>query len=189
LLVTSDGCAGMLKAIAEVYPEAARQRCLFHLRSTLMGAAPTALAPELRDRLEQVLGARDYAAAVKAGKQLVADYRGRAQAFVDKVEQHLPAMLVHFKFPQSHWKHIRTSNSIERLFEEVKRRTKVLPGFGSEQACLMVCHAVIIVDLASKKPWRRMQITSADLKHLEAIRTHLARYGKDIKDFIYMEAA
>ena len=188
LLVTSDGCAGMLKAIGQVYPEAARQRCLFHLRATLMAVVPSALEPEIKDRLEQVLGAVDYDTAVKAGQQLIADYQGRAQAFVDKLDRHLEAMLVFYKFPQNHWKHVRTSNTIERLFQEVKRRTKVLPAFGHEAACLMLCHAVL-VDLANKKPWRGLRVTAADLRHLELIGKHLAQYGKDIHDFSYPEAA
>ena len=188
LLVTSDGCAGMLKAIGQVYPEAARQRCLFHLRATLMAVVPSALEPEIKDRLEQVLNATDYDAARRAGQQLSADYQGRAQAFVDKLDRHLEAMLVFYKFPQNHWKHVRTSNTIERLFQEVKRRTKVLPAFGHEAACLMLCHAVL-VDLANKKPWRGLRVTAADLRHLELIRKHLAQYGKDIHDFSYPEAA
>ena len=188
LLVTSDGCAGMLKAISEVYPEAARQRCLFHLRATLLAAVPLALQPELKDRLEEVFNATGYDAALKAGRQLIAEYQGRAQAFVDKLERHLEAMLVHYKFPQNHWKHIRTSNTIERLFQEVKRRTKVIPAFGKEESCLMLCHAVI-VELAKKKRWRGLRMTDADRHHLDLIRIHLARYGKEITDFHYNEAA
>jgi transposase-like protein len=188
LLVTSDGCAGMIKAIGEVYPEAARQRCLFHLRATLMAVVPAALKPEIKDRLEQVLGAVDYEAALQAGRQLIADYQGQAQAFVDKLDRHLEAMLVYYKFPQNHWKHLRTSNTIERLFQEVKRRTKVIPAFGKEASCLMLCHAVL-VDLARKKPWRGLRVTAADLRHLELIQKHLGQYGKDIRDFRYQEAA
>lgn len=188
LLATSDGCAGMLKAISEVYPEAARQRCLFHLRGTLLGAASGALQPELEDRLEVVFNATGYDAALKAGRQLIADYQGRAQVFVDKLERHLEAAVVHYKFPQNHWKHIRTSNTIERLFQEVKRRTKVIPAFGKEESCLMLCHAVL-VELAKKKAWRGLRMTDADRHHLDLIGKHLARYGKDIRDFQYQEAA
>jgi transposase-like protein len=188
LLATCDGCAGMLKALSEVYPETAQQRCLFHLRATLMAVVPKDLEPELKDRLEAVLYATDYATARAAGRQLIADYQGKAQAFVDKLQRHLEAMLVHYKFPQNHWKHIRTSNTIERLFQEVKRRTKVIPAFGSEASCLMLCHAVI-VDLARLKPWRSIRMTENDLDHLERLRTHLARYEKRVADFEYEDAA
>lgn len=188
LLMTCDGCAGMLKAGSEVYPEAAQQRCLFHMRATLDSAMPAVLAPELKDRLEGVLNATGYEAAQKAGRELIADYQGKAQAFVDKLERHLEAILVHYKFPQNHWKHIRTSNTIERLFQEVKRRTKVIPAFGKEESCLMLCHAVI-VELARKKPWRGLRMTDADRGHLDLIRKHLAQYEKRISDFAYPEAA
>lgn len=188
LLVTSDGCAGMIKAVGEVFPEAARQRCLFHMRGTLLASVPTALEPEIKDRLEEVLGATGYDEAVKLGRKLIADYQGKAQSLVDKLERHLEAMLVHFKFPQNHWKHIRTSNAIERLFQEVKRRTKVIPAFGKEASCLMLCHAVLL-ELSKKKPWRGLRITDDDRERLDSIRKHLDKYEKNIADFEYQKAA
>jgi len=188
LLVTSDGCAGMIKAIGEVFPEAARQRCLFHMRATLLSAVSDSLLPEIKDRLEEVFNATGYEQALKAGRKLIEDYQGKAQSFVDKLARHLEAILTHYKFPQNHWKHIRTSNTIERTLQEVKRRTKVIPAFGTEESCLMLCHAVV-VELAKKKPWRGLRMTDADRAYLDDIKKHLSQYGKEIASFHYKEAA
>lgn len=188
VLVTLDGCAGMIKAVAQVYPEAARQRCLFHLRCNLMSVVSSKLEPQISDRLEEVFNATDYEKALKAGRKLIADYQGAAQAFADKLEKHLEDALVHYRYPQNHWKHIRTSNYIERLFQEVKRRTKVIPAFGKEQSCLALCHAVIM-ELARKKPWRGLRMTERDRDMLDSIRKHLGRYGMEIKTFVYKRAA
>jgi transposase-like protein len=188
VLVTLDGCAGMIKAVADVYPEAARQRCLFHLRQNLMSVVPVSLEPEIRDRLEDVFNASGYEQALKAGKKLIADYQGTAQAFADKLDKHLEAAIVHYRFPENHWKHIRTSNCIERLFLEVKRRTKVIPAFGKEESCLALCHAVIM-ELARKKPWRGMRMTDRDRAMLASIRKHLGKYGQEIKTFVDKIAA
>jgi len=188
LLVISDGCAGMIKAVGEVFPEAARQRCLFHMRRTLMNAVPKHLEPEIKDRLERVFEAKGYEEALREAKSILADYEGVAQAFVDKFQRHMGASLVFYKFPETHWKRIRTSNVIERLFQEVKRRTKVIPAFGKEKSCLMLCHAVI-VELSRKKPWRGLPIGEREKLHLDAIRVHLAQYEKQIEEFDLRKAA
>lgn len=188
LLVTSDGCAGMIKAAGEVFPAAARQRCLFHMRRTLLSAVPKHLEPEIKDRLERVFEAKNYEEALKEAKSILADYEGVAQAFVDKFQRHMEACLVFYKFPEAHWKRIRTSNVIERLFQEVKRRTKVIPAFGKEKSCLMLCHAVI-VELSRKKPWRNLTIGEKEQRHLALIRAHLAKYEKNIKEFELKQAA
>lgn len=188
LLVTSDGCAGMIKAVREVFPYAARQRCLFHLRGTLMNSVPDLLQPEIKDRLEEVFGAKDYAEAQKAAKDLIREYTGKAQSFVDKLQKNLEAALTYYKFPEAHWKHIRTSNSIERLFEEVKRRTKIIPSFNNESACLMVCHAVI-VELTKKKHWNKLVIESKEVELIDSIRKYLFQFKRDITDFQVKKAA
>jgi transposase-like protein len=188
VLTISDGCPGMLKAVAEVFPVSARQRCLFHMRRTLLSAVPKHLEPEIKDRLNQVFEAKDYDDAIKKARDVLAEYEGQAQSFVDKFRRHLDACLVFYKFPESHWSKIRTSNTIERLFQEVKRRTKIIPSFGKESRCLMLCHAVI-VELSRKKPWRGLPMRNAERQLLNAIRDHLAKYEKRIDDFVYRSAA
>jgi len=188
VLTTSDGCAGMIKAIEDVFPESARQRCLFHMRGTLLSAAPADLRVELKQKLDEVFEASDYHTALSNARQLVKDYTGKAQSFVDKFQRHMQACLVFYRFPQTHWKNIRTSNAIERLFEEVKRRTKVIPAFGAEKSCLTLCHAVIL-ELQRKKPWRRITMSDQDRQHLLQARTHLAKFGKRIESFNYRKAA
>jgi transposase-like protein len=188
ILTTCDGCPGMLKAVAEVFPKSAIQRCLFHMRRTLLNAVPKHLELEIKDRLNEVFEATGYDAAVKLARKLLADYQGKAQSFVDKFRRHMDACLVYYKYPEQHWTKIRTSNTIERMFQEVKRRTKIIPTFGKESRCLMLCHAVI-VELGRKKPWRGLPSGDSIQEHLNAIRLHLDRYEKRIEDFEYRIAA
>jgi transposase-like protein len=188
LLTTCDGCPGMLRAVAEVFPESAIQRCLFHMRRTLMGAASKEFEAEITHRLNEVFEATDYAHALKRARKLLADYQGKAQSFVDKFRRHFQACVVFYKFPQAHWTKIRTSNAIERMFQEVKRRTKIIPSFGKQSRCLMLCHAVI-VELSRKKTWRGLPIAERERKQLQAIRQHLSKYERRIEDFEQRNAA
>lgn len=188
LLTTCDGCPGMLKAVATVFPESAVQRCLFHMRRTLLNAVPKNLEPEIKDRLNGVFEAQGYDEALGKARKVLTDYQGRAQSFVDKFRRHMQACLVYYKFPESHWTRIRTSNIIERMFQEVKRRTKIIPSFGKESRCLGLCHAVI-VELSRKKPWRGLPVGKEESDLLDAMRTHLKKYEQRIEDFDYNKAA
>lgn len=188
LLTICDGCPGMLKAVAAVFPASAVQRCLFHMRRTLLNAVPKHLEAEIKDRLNEVFEATDYGDALSKARKVLAEYEGRAQSFVDKFRRHMEACLVYYKFPESHWTKIRTSNIIERMFQEVKRRTKIIPSFGKESRCLGLCHAVI-VELSRKKPWRGLPVREEERRRLDAIRKHLAKYEQRIEDFVYKNAA
>jgi transposase-like protein len=188
LLTVCDGCPGMLKAVQEVFPRCAIQRCLFHMRRTLLSSVPTELEAEVKDRLNEVFEATGYKEALKLAKAVLRDYAGKAQAFVDKFRRHLEPCLAFYQFPQTHWVKIRTSNVIERLFQEIKRRTKVIPSFGKESRCLSLCYAVI-VELSRKKPWRGIPMGTEEKLRIEAIRMHLSKYEKRIQDFEYRKAA
>lgn len=188
LLTTCDGCPGMLKAIEEVFPESALQRCLFHMRRTLLAAVPDKLQAEIKDRLNDIFEATGYDKALKLARKLLDEYTGVAQSFVDKFRRHLEPCLAFYKFPEKHWIKIRTSNVIERLFLEVKRRTKIIPAFGKESRCLMLCYAVI-VELSRKKPWRGLVVGESEREHLKLIRKHLLKYEKRIETFVVKSAA
>jgi transposase-like protein len=188
LLVTSDLCPGLLRAAGEVFHGAAHQPCLFHLRRILMSAVPDELALEVQDRLEDVLNARDYEAAKIALKSAKKDYAETAVALVEKLEKYGDRMLTYYKFPQAHWKRIRTSNCIERSFLEVRRRTKIIPSFMKVKSCLMLCHAVLI-ELSRKKRWKCLTLKKSQQTQLDKLRRHLVRYEKDILEFQWKEAA
>jgi putative transposase len=128
-LIITDGCPGLAAAIQVVYPRVAHQRCWVH---------------KMRNILEKVKK-RDHDA-VKADAQAIyqADSRSSArQAFarfrkrwnqdypsiVRQLERDLPQLLAFYSFPKPLWKKLRTTNLIERVFVEVRRRTRPMVCF------------------------------------------------------------
>ena len=82
----------------------------------------------------------------------------------------LEALIGHLKLPVRHRKVVRTTNLIERSFEEERRRTKVIPGFWTEQSCLKLVFSVLV---RAAKRWRRVAMEDMELKRIDALREEL----------------
>ncbi|MCG3131033.1 MAG: hypothetical protein FLDDKLPJ_01808 [Phycisphaerae bacterium] len=87
------------------------------------------------------------------------------------LEKSLEECLTCLKLPDSHRRRVRTTNTLERLIEEARRRTKVQGALGGEQASLALIYAVT-VDVARR--WRGIRIAPADLEKLNALRQEVA---------------
>ncbi|MGH7412077.1 MAG: transposase [Candidatus Methylomirabilis sp.] len=83
------------------------------------------------------------------------------------LKKDLADFVTYLLFPQAHWKRIRTTNLLERTFGERSRRTKVIPRFPGEQACLRLVYATLVT--ASRK-WRRVQMTPQIIRALDKLR-------------------
>jgi transposase-like protein len=117
--------------------------------------------------------APDYATALRRGRALIARFRARYPSAMECLEKDLEECLTYLRFPAEHRKRIRTTNLLERTFEEGRRRTKVIPRFPTERSCLMLIFATLIT--ASAK-WRGIRMTSKILRALDALRTERATH-------------
>ena len=77
-------------------------------------------------------------------KQVVDKYASSASALADWLEVSIPEGLTVFDFPTGHWRRIRTSNVMERLSQEIKRRTRVISLFPNEDSCLRLVSALLM---------------------------------------------
>ncbi|HTP01982.1 MAG TPA: transposase, partial [Anaerolineales bacterium] len=82
------------------------------------------------------------------------------------------ACIAHLKFPLAHRRAIRTTNLLERLFGEERRRTKVIPHAFGERAVLMLMYAALI---RAAERWRGLRVTEFELRQLKVIREELDR--------------
>jgi transposase-like protein len=140
----TDGLQAMLNAIATKFPTSQRQRCVKHKMENVLSYIPD----KQRDQVEPELKAIFYQDNRRKADQQLA-------AFIEKYEPIYPtavaclqrdqeACLTFYAFPKAHWKTIRTTNIIERLFGEVKKRThKMAAAFRNENSCLLMFYAVI----------------------------------------------
>lgn len=180
LLVIRDGNPGLIRALGEVFSYSAQQVCLAHKMRNLVAKMPEGLMDALRANVHEVFYAKDYVTAVKLARQLIKEYRGKAEGFIKCFEKDLDSSLGYLLFPQNHWRSIRTTNLIERRFEEVRRRTKVIPRFQTERSALLLCHAVLIEDMKTNR-WHGIRTTEEDQKRLETLKRKLLVEKQDLK--------
>ena len=140
----TDGGKAMINAIESKFLKAKRQRCVRHKMENVLGYVPKEqhdlVYPELRaifyqDNLEQ---AQQTAAA------FLLKYESVYTTACDCLRRDLDDCLTFYQFPQTHWRSIRTSNAIERLFQEIKKRShKMAAAFRNENSCLLLFYAVV----------------------------------------------
>jgi putative transposase len=167
VLVITDGNPGVRKALKQVFPGVRTQRCLVHKLRNILAKLPRLAARELKPLVKQVFEAPDHRTALRRGKALLARYRTRYPAAMECLEQDLTECLAYLLFPPAHWKRIRTTNLLERTFGESRRRTKVIPRFPGEHACLRLVFATLIT--AARK-WRGVKMTPQILRALDKLR-------------------
>lgn len=167
LLVITDGNPGLRKAVAQVFPGVRRQRCLVHKLRNILGKLPRQAARDLKPLVQQVVAAPDHRTALRRGHALVARYQRRYPAAMECLAADLDECVTYLLYPKEHGKRIRTTNLLERAFEETRRRTKVIPRFPGEQACLPLLYATLITAAAK---WRGVHMTPQILRALDKLR-------------------
>ena len=87
------------------------------------------------------------------------------------LERDLEECVTYLRFPEAHHVRIRTTNRLERLNGESRRRAKVIPRFPTERSCLTLLYASLI---GASKHWREIPMTAAILRQLQQLRTSVA---------------
>jgi transposase-like protein len=157
LLLILDGNPGLAKAVRQVFPGVRRQRCQVHKMRNILAKLPRLAQRELKPLLQQVF---------------LAPVRGRYPSAMECLERDLDECVTYLLFPGEHRKRIRTTNLLERTFGESRRRTKVIPRFPGERACLTLLFATLITASAR---WRGVRMTPKILRALDALRSDEAR--------------
>lgn len=170
LTITTDGAPGLLRAVNEAWPKSLRIRCWVHKMRNILDKLPESARVEVKPHL---LALRD-APTPEAGKQAAADVLERFSrqypSAMTCLSEDLDASLAHLQVPAIHRQYVRTTNLIERSFEEERRRTKVLPQFFDEKSCLKLVFATL--SRASQR-WQRVRFSELERKQLALLRSRL----------------
>jgi transposase-like protein len=151
LLVVSDGAPGLVRAIAELWPDADRQRCAVHRLRNVLAKLPK--RPGLHARIRAAYWAALHDATTPAEAEaglralvgeLSREYPSAAACLADD----LAALAVHLAYPLRLRRRLRSTNLLERSLEEVRRRTKVIGRFPGETSCLTLAWAVMDLVIA-----------------------------------------
>jgi putative transposase len=172
LLVISDDHKGIKAAASRHFQGAAWQRCQCHFSKNMMDIAPKAAKSTLKAELHAIYDAADIEMARRLLDQTIARWEDIRPQVAVKLDEEAEDILSCFYFPQEHRRRIRTTNSLERVNQEIKRRTRVVRIFPNREACLSLASALC---MEQSEEWLtgRRYLDREPLKELEA-QTELA---------------
>jgi len=144
-LLISDAHGGLKAARLAVFGGVPWQRCQFHLQQNAQAYVPR---QEMKKEVAAAIRAVFTAPSLHEAKRLLGETVQRYRSVVPKLatwmEETVPEGLMVFAFPAAHWRLLRTTNGLERLNQEVRRRTRVARLFPNEASCLRLVTAVVM---------------------------------------------
>ena len=176
--VVSDDHEGLKRAIRESLPAAAWQRCYVHFLRNALDRLPRKADDACLQELRWLYDRRELAEARQDLARWLAKWQAKYPALCDWVEENIEETLTYYRLPQQHHKHMKSTNMLERLNQELKRRTHVVRIFPNAASCLRLVRALAV---ETHENW------------LEAIRylnmAHLAEHKKEMLRKLEKEAA
>ena len=170
LLVVSDGAPGIIEAIETCFPRSAGQRCLAHRMRNLAAKVPEDQWPEFKARVQAAYQAPSRAIARDLAEGVVRDQADELPRAVACFEDDLEACIAHLRLPIGHRRAIRTTNLLERLFVEERRRLKIIPNAFGEKPVLKLMFGAMS---RAAERWRAIKITTFEQRQLDALRKAL----------------
>lgn len=152
-LVVADGALGFWKAVGELWPTAAEQRCWVHKTANVLNKLPKSQQAKAKRALQDIWMGATRKDAEKAFDAFLTGYALKFEKAVACLAKDRQALLAFYDFPAEHWKHLRTSNPIESTFATVRHRTIRAKGCLSRATALAMVFK--LVD-AAQKSWRRL---------------------------------
>lgn len=154
-----DGHPGLRKAVGVVWPQALVQRCCVHKLRNLERKAPKHALAEIRADFHRIVYAESAAAARAAYAAFERKWTPRCPGVVRSLQEGGEELLTFFQFPKRQWKTLRTTNVIERLNEEFRRRVKTQGALSTEDAALILLFGLVVsgqIRLRRLDGWRQI---------------------------------
>src|SRR5690606_1464549 len=144
-LIVSDDHSGLEAARKAVFTGIPWQRCQFHLQQNAQSYVPrVGMRSEVAEDIRNIFDSPNHEMAEELLKKTVAKYARLAPKLADWMEVNIPEGFTMFAFPKAHQKRIRTSNQLERLSQEIKRRTRGIRVFPNEESCLRLISDILL---------------------------------------------
>lgn len=143
-LAITDSHEGLKAAIEEVLPEAAWQRCYVHFLRNALDYLPRRGDDDCLTELRWLYGRRSLEEAQRDLSAWIQRWQERYPRLTNWVEENIEQTLTYYRWPQQHHKHLRSTNMLERINQEIKRRTFVIRIFPNEESCLRLVRALTV---------------------------------------------
>ena len=141
-VLVTDGHAGLKKA-RDVWDGIGVQRCTQHKLRNLLDACPKHAHAELKRDYHSLVRAKSHKDSLVAYDRFLAKWKSLCPAVASSLEEAGLDLLTFYRFPKPLWKGLRTTNSLENLNREFRRRTKTQGSFGTEEAALTLLYALV----------------------------------------------
>lgn len=164
VLCIVDGNSGLRKAIAATWPMTDVQRCVVHKLRNLQVHCPKASFAEMLADYRAIFDAPNRRSAKAAYDRFLKIWRRRCPAVAESMEEAGEELLTHFRYPRSQWKALRTTNAIERLLEEFRRRVKTQGSLPNESSVLYLFYGLWAtgqVQLRKMDGWEDIKVVLA----------------------------
>ncbi len=172
-LVVSDDHEGIKTAVASELPGVEWQRCVVHFQRNVLAHVPTSSIGEVAEDLKAIFKVRRQKTALTLAEEFVELYDGRFPKAISVFEAGIADALAYLRYPGSHHARIRTTNMLERLFKEVKRRTKVVGVSPNETSATILATEIA---LRSSEEWvLKRYLTIGALEAVEKPNPQLSR--------------
>jgi len=160
LLAIVDGSAGLAAALREQWPTLAIQRCTAHKLRNLEAKAPVRLREELAEEYRRMISAESRTLVDQARTRFAKKWRLRCPAVVECLEEAGDDLFTFLRFPKTQWKALRTTNALERINGEFRRRTKTQASLPGQEAVLLLLFGLLRsghVKLRKIDGWEEME--------------------------------
>jgi transposase-like protein len=145
-LLVPDHHGGLVKAVQQQFQGITWQRCQMHLSANIADATPKALQDEVHARLRPIFDAPDEATARTLLAAFIADYQITAPAAVATLERRFEDATAVLALPAPYRKRLRTTNGVERLNEEIRRRERVIRIFPNRESVIRLVGALLLME-------------------------------------------
>jgi transposase-like protein len=173
VLVVTDGAAGLIRAVEECFSASLRQRCLAHRMRNLMSKFSAAeIATEFKQAAKAAYEAPSVAMARVLREDLVERYGKQYPTAVRCFEEDFEACIAHLNCPATHRRAIRTTNLLERLFGEERRRLRAAGSLFGERPVLKLMYSAVI---RASDSWRGVKVTEFETGQLKRLLQQLAK--------------
>jgi putative transposase len=165
VLAVIDGNPGLATALREAWPAIAIQRCTAHKLRNLTAKAPVRVREEVAEDFRRVIYGETAALVQQRRASFVRKWRLQCPAVAQSFEEAGDELFTFLRFPTSQWKALRTTNALERINEEFRRRTKTQASLPSQNAVLLLLFGLLRaghIRMRKIDGWQEMpQVTAA----------------------------
>jgi transposase-like protein len=173
IAATTDGAPGLIRAVEECFTVSLRQRCLAHRMRNIMDKLPSDARSEFKDAASAAYNAPNAAMAAVLRNEVVATYGQKYPSAVACFEDDFDACIAHLSCPPKHRRVVRTTNLLERLFVEERRRMRAARPISGEHAVLKLMFGALIRHMGTRKRNMGIDMTEFERRQLAALREQL----------------